>query len=67
LFILGSLSGSFAAGLAVFPFLLARNGGVPWAFIGFVLITILASGLLWVYLATRAALKGSLISALQEE
>mgnify|MGYP006289604725 FL=1 len=67
LLILGILSGVLAAFFAVLPALNTPGTTVPYAIIFITLALVLASGLLWTWLAARFAMRGDLLSALRNE
>ena len=64
---LGLATGLVAAAVAVLPPLLARGAEFPWFTLGLTLAAVMANGLLWTWLATRAALRGELLPALRGE
>jgi putative ABC transport system permease protein len=63
----GLVTGTLAALLAVLPSLLSSGSGTPYASLALTLVAIAASGVLWTWLATAAALRGPLLSALRNE
>ena len=63
----GILTGTTSALLAVLPALLAPGVEIPFLFIGATILTILASGILWILLATSLVTKCNLIPALRNE
>ena len=67
LLFLGLAVGVAAALVAVLPSLSTPGVGVPFLSLGLTLLAVLGSGLLWVGLATTAALRGSLLGALRSE
>ena len=67
LLFLGLAIGVAAALVAVLPSLKTPGVGIPFVSLGITLLTVLGSGLLWVWLATTAALRGSLLGALRSE
>lgn len=67
LLLLGLGVGIVAALVAVLPSLRSPGVGVPYLTLGLTLLGVLASGLLWVWLATLTALRGSLLGALRSE
>jgi putative ABC transport system permease protein len=67
LLILGLLVGMLAALLAVLPALRAPGAEMHVAALAWTLIGVLASGMLWTWLATRMALRGQLLPALRNE
>ena len=64
---LGLGVGVGAALLAVWPSLNAPGSAMPWASLGWMLGGVLASGMLWTWLAATAALRGELLPALRHE
>jgi len=64
---LGVLCGTLSAGLAVLPALRHNPSQIPLTSLGVTILAALASGLLWVYLAARLALRGKLLPALRRE
>ena len=64
---LGLAVGVGAALLAVWPSLNAPGSAMPWASLGWMLGGVLASGMLWTWLAATAALRGELLPALRHE
>jgi ABC-type lipoprotein release transport system permease subunit len=64
---LGLAVGLGAALLAVWPAWRAGQNAVPWGLLGGTLGALAAGGLLWTWLAARAALRGRLLSALRNE
>jgi len=67
LLILGLLCGSLAALLALLPALAGETVRVPILFVALMLLTLLVSGLLWIWLATRLAVSDSIVRDLQGE
>ena len=67
LLFLGLAIGVAAALVAVLPSLKTPGVGVPFVSLGLTLLAVLGSGLLWVWLATIVALRGSLLGALRSE
>ncbi|MBB6049285.1 ABC transporter permease [Armatimonas rosea] len=67
LLFLGLAIGVAAALVAVLPSLKTPGVGVPFVSLGLTLLGVLGSGLLWVWLATTAALRSSLLGALRSE
>ena len=67
LLFLGLAIGVAAALVAVLPSLKTPGVGIPFVSLGLTLLAVLGSGLLWVWLATIAALRGSLLGALRSE
>jgi putative ABC transport system permease protein len=63
----GILCGSFAALVAVLPAILSPGMVVPFKTIGMIFIAVLLSGLFWIYLAIRLAIRGDLLPALRNE
>ncbi len=66
LLLLGLLSGVVAAGVAVLPSVLGA-GELPVGALALTLGGVLASGLLWTWLATVSALRGQLLDALRNQ
>ncbi|MBI5775151.1 MAG: ABC transporter permease [Verrucomicrobia bacterium] len=67
LLLLGLASGVVAATVAVVPAVISPNAEVPYLSLGLTLGGVLASGLVWTWLATKAALRGNLLEALRSE
>jgi ABC-type antimicrobial peptide transport system permease subunit len=64
---LGLGLGLIAAAIAVLPALLTPGAHLPYASLALTLIAVLLNGATWTWLATRFALRGNLLSALQNE
>jgi ABC-type lipoprotein release transport system permease subunit len=64
---LGLATGLVAAVVAVLPAVLAPGAELPWRSLAFTLAGVLASGILWTWLAARVALRGQLLAALRNE
>jgi ABC-type antimicrobial peptide transport system permease subunit len=64
---LGLLIGLLSALVATLPALRSPGAEAPVLSLGFTLLLIFVSGLLWTWLATTLALRGSLLSALRRE
>ncbi len=64
---LGLAVGVVAALVAVVPALHAPGAGAPFGSLAITLLAVLASGFVWVYLATALALRGPLLPALRYE
>jgi putative ABC transport system permease protein len=64
---LGLALGLLAAAVAVLPALLSPAHQLPYASLGLTLGAVLINGLVWTWLATRAALRGDLLVALRNE
>jgi ABC-type antimicrobial peptide transport system permease subunit len=64
---LGLAVGCLAAAVAVVPSLLTPGAEFPLFTLGLTLLAVLVNGLLWTWLATRAALRGELLPALRGE
>jgi putative ABC transport system permease protein len=64
---LGLALGLLAAAVAVLPALLSPAHQLPYASLGVTLGAVLINGLVWAWLATRAALRGDLLVALRNE
>ena len=67
LIFLGLAIGLGAAVLAVWPAWRTTENAVPWGLLSGALGTLAAGGLLWTWLAVRAALRGQLLAALRNE
>ncbi|TAN36005.1 MAG: ABC transporter permease [Verrucomicrobia bacterium] len=67
LIVLGLVIGLISAVLAIWPTWTAAGSAVPVALLGSALGGLLVSGLLWTWLAMRAALRGPLLAALRTE
>ena len=67
LIFLGLAIGLSAAVLAVWPAWRAGQNAVPWLLLGGTLGALALGGLLWTWLAARAALRGPLLAALRNE
>ncbi len=67
LLILGLATGVLAAAVAVFPALRSTWSGVPYGSLALTIAGLLASGVVWIWLATLAALRGNLLRALRKE
>ncbi len=59
--------GTVAAGVAVLPALMQGATSLPVAFLSVTLMAVLLNGLLWTWLAARAALRSPLLAALRNE
>ena len=59
--------GLAAAAIAVLPTVLLTGLPVPWLSLGVTMLAVLANGALWTWLATMAALRGSLLPALRND
>ena len=60
-------AGGVAAAVAVLPSLLSPAAQLPWVSLALTLAGVWASGVGWTWLATRYALRGSLLEALRNE
>lgn len=67
LLVLGLAIGVVAAVVAVWPSLRAPGMDVPYLSLGLTLSGIIVSGMIWIWLATKAALRGQLIQSLRNE
>ena len=67
LLVLGLAVGVGAALLAVWPSLTTPGAQMPWRTLGWVLAGVMASGIIWTWLAATAALRGKLLMALRSE
>ncbi len=63
----GITGGVLAALVAVWPALQNAGRNMPWQSLFVTLIAIIFSGIIWIWLSTRLALKGPLINALRNE
>jgi len=63
----GLAMGIIAAVIAVLPALLSPGRSLPYASLGVTLAAVIANGLLWTWISTRAALGGNLLQALRNE
>ena len=63
----GLLTGAVSAGVAVVPAVLSPGTSIPWATIALVVFGVAASGAVWVWIATRLAIRGDLLAALRKE
>lgn len=64
---LGLAIGLAAAFVAVLPSVLTPGVEFPWLTLSLTLAAVLANGVVWTWLATRAALRGELLAALRNE
>ncbi|MBI3850969.1 MAG: FtsX-like permease family protein [Verrucomicrobia bacterium] len=64
---LGLGVGVVAAVVAVLPALLSPASGIPYLSLALTLAAVLVNGMIWTWLATRFALRGSLLDALRNE
>jgi ABC-type antimicrobial peptide transport system permease subunit len=64
---LGLVVGAAAALLAVMPGFLRPGADLPGMTLALTLLSVLASGMVWTWLATRLALRGELLPALRNE
>jgi len=67
LLVMGLACGVVSALVAVWPALRSGGNTVPYGELGLTLLLLLGNGLLWIYLATKPALRGELITALRNE
>lgn len=67
LVIAGVAGGTFSAALAVTPALMAPGTAIPWHGLLATLTAIICASLLWIWIAIRMAMHGTLISALRSE
>ena len=67
LLVMGLVIGVGAALIAVVPALLSPGADIPYASLSWTLLAVLASGVLWTWVASRAALRGRLLDALRNE
>jgi ABC-type antimicrobial peptide transport system permease subunit len=67
LIVLGLLSGAISALFAVFPQLQGKTGGFPYVEFGLLFAALAIGCVLWTWLATRVALRGSQLPALRNE
>ena len=63
----GILCGSSAGFVAVVPALRSAGGAVPYLSLSATLAAVAAGGILWIYLATAAAIRGPMLPALRGE
>jgi ABC-type antimicrobial peptide transport system permease subunit len=63
----GLALGTAAAFIGILPSLLSPSFSVPIGFVAVLLVTILLSGIIWIYIPTRNAVKGNIINGLREE
>ncbi len=64
---LGLGLGLITALIAILPALLSPGGEIPWRSLPLTLAGVLVNGIVWTWLATRAALRGELLAALRNE
>ena len=64
---LGLGLGLLTALIAILPAVLSPGGEIPWRSLPLTLAGVLLNGVLWTWLATRAALRGELLAALRNE
>jgi ABC-type antimicrobial peptide transport system permease subunit len=64
---LGLAVGLVAAIVAVLPALLSAGRPLPYVSLSLTLVAVLLNGLVWTWLATKAALRGNLLAALRNE
>jgi ABC-type antimicrobial peptide transport system permease subunit len=67
LLILGMVCGSVAALIAVIPALQSLGTDLPLGTLSLILLAIFANGLLWIWLASRFATRGTFLDALRNE
>jgi ABC-type antimicrobial peptide transport system permease subunit len=67
MFGVGLLCGIFSSIIAVAPILFSRGHEVPYLFLLILCCIIAVNGVLWIYLATIFATRGSLLNALRNE
>lgn len=67
LLLLGLISGVLPGLMAVLPHLLASNSQIPYVSLSITLLALVATGLFWIWLASRVSLQGRLLDALQSE
>jgi putative ABC transport system permease protein len=65
--IAGVVCGAVSGIVAVLPSLLTPGTQVPYTFLLLTMVAIAASGVVWIFVATRAATRGELIPALRNE
>jgi hypothetical protein len=63
----GLPAGLICALIAVAPTLRVASGQVPFGLLGILMLAIGASGVLWVVMAARIALRGEVLTALRNE
>ena len=67
LLLLGLLSGTIAAIVAVLPAITSPGADVPYVTTAVLLLAILISGGLWVWLATMLVVRGKILEGLRSE
>jgi ABC-type antimicrobial peptide transport system permease subunit len=67
LLLLGLLAGSVSGLVAALPAVLAQGSGAPYLSLSLTLLALFASGVAWIWIATKAALRGSLLGSLRQE
>lgn len=67
LLILGLSVGTVSAIIGILPSLLSPAFTVPFAFVLLLLVSVLLSGVVWIYLPTRSALSKSISKSIREE
>lgn len=67
LLLLGVMSGTVSAGVAIVPAISGRAVQPPLVPLAVVVLAVAASGILWVWLATLIAVRGPLVTALRSE
>jgi hypothetical protein len=63
----GLAAGALAGAVAAIPTVVATGVRVPYATLAATVIAVIASGMLWIYLATLLAVRGRLLPALRSE
>ena len=63
----GLIIGTVSALIGLIPTMLAQDTPIPWGFIAAILLVIFISGLLWIVLPVRTALKKNLVKSLRTE
>jgi hypothetical protein len=63
----GLACGVIAALVAVSPALKSPGAEVPYGSLGFMVVAIAVSGVVWIWVATAIASKGEMIAALRNE
>ena len=64
---LGLAIGVITAAVAVLPSVMSPGAELPYRSLGLTLAAVLVNGMLWTWAATKAALRGNLLTALRNE
>ncbi|MEK7397931.1 MAG: FtsX-like permease family protein, partial [Candidatus Poribacteria bacterium] len=67
LLVIGEAFGAVTGLIAVLPATIAQGSDMPYLSLSITLTAVFVSGLIWIWLATRLALRGEMLSALREE